>query len=147
MRVKKNKFEFSFEINFFPKKENKTIGDKEGVVLLSALSFNFKLIELKLNGTSVSNEIQCKIKAKLKDIYPFTQTLFHKICFANVKISELILSNKISEVKEILKKESNNLQLLQEILFICCGLNQVELCKFILDEDTIQINFKLEVKY
>ena len=62
------------------------------------------------------------------------------------EISELIISNKISEAKEKLNSNINNIQILQEILFICCAWNQIELCEFIINQN-IDINFKLEVKY
>lgn len=41
-------------------------------------------------------------------------------------------------------KIQKNRQMLQEILFIVCVLNQIEICEYILNQD-IDINFKLNV--
>ena len=49
------------------------------------------------------------------------------------------------EVKEILNSRINDYKFLEEILFICCVWNNIELTQFILNQN-ININFKLQVK-
>ena len=48
------------------------------------------------------------------------------------------------EVKEILNSRINDYKFLEEILFICCVWNNIELTQFILNQN-ININFKLQV--
>lgn len=128
---------------------NETIGDSEGEELLTALSFNVQLLQCNLNRTSISNQVQEKINNKLKENYPLTQTIgktsLTKFCFKHLETSELIILNKIPEVKTILDKTTDNLQTIQEILFICCVWNRIELFDYIFNHFIIDINFKLEV--
>ena len=120
---------------------NKSIGDNEAKILLSALPYSWNLEELKLNGTSISNEIIQEIHKQIN----ISQSLI-PIYQQNLEISELIILNKISEVKEILNRNIDNIKFLQEMLFICCVWNKIELFEFILNQNIdIDINSQLEV--
>lgn len=85
-----------------------------------------------------------KIRNQLIGNYELTQTSLSGICFKYSEISELIISDKIEEAKEILNSNMNNSIYLQEVLFICCVWNKIELCQLILNQN-ININFQLEV--
>lgn len=115
---------------------------------MSAVSFNISLTELNLVGTSVSPQIQGKIKNKLKQSYALTQFTgkfsLNKVCSKYHDFAESVILNKDHEASEKLSKKLS-LQFLQEVLFICCVWDKIELCKYILNRSIIDVNFKLEV--
>lgn len=62
-----------------------------------------------------------------------------------LEIADLIISDQIKAVEEKLNNKSISQEEIQEILFICCVWNKIELCKFILNRSIININFQLQV--
>lgn len=105
-------------------------------MLLSTISLNFRLIGCSLNETLVSNEIQEKIKKK---------TQFNE---KYIQVSDLIILNKLDNLKQVLESKMDDIEFLQEALFFCCVWDKIDLCKLILNKSLdFDINFRLDVSY
>lgn len=101
--------------------------------MLSLLSANFCLLSCNLCGTSVSEEIEAEILLKIH---------FNK---KHSELIELLISNEIEELKVKLSANIHKTQTMQETLAIFFVWGKKDLCEYLLNMNTIDINFKLQV--